>query len=495
MRIMGITIVFLILNFFIIIGSAEEYNINDKGEDCDKIGTWDEVKKTCNLNKDVTGTINIVSNGIVLNGGQHTITSSGETAIKIENKNNVFIKNFMINIPESSKNGIHIIEGSNVNIIRNTIQYNGKNDVGGNGINIEEKCTSGNRHKIISNTISSTTKSGDGIHIKNSCADIKNNRIADMNIGILLEKSSFNEIVNNEIKGHADGLEFKTESKSNKIYDNYFNNINNIKGIEVVTTTEWNTAIGKDTYNILGVKPIGGNFWGGNSGYTTCTDTTDPFNICDKPYNINNDNKNIDKFPLTLHSQDVPAANCIGNTRPGKNVKVIPFPSVGIEFGEILECGDTTVNIYSKDPGEWKFDKEGYTVLRYYEMITTAKLADKNNYIYAGFTKRKGSTIKLEMFHLNGKTWERITENRKSILTGYPVFVVGGSTQYKFAVVAIGDVSMEDAVTNGTQCTMCHEYKGGTSLNTSGFIIFGIVLIVISILTLREKMRKNEKRT
>ena len=79
-----------------------EISITDDstGGDCTTIGTWDSVSKTCILTSDVSDNIVINSDGIILDGNEHTINVdllvSNDPVITSLTHNNVIITNFKI---------------------------------------------------------------------------------------------------------------------------------------------------------------------------------------------------------------------------------------------------------------------------------------------------------------------------------------------------------------------------------------------------------------
>ena len=126
--------------------------------------------------------------------------------------------------------------------------------------------------------ISSLSNSVTGIYINNcSSTTVNNSYITDNNIGININGDDGNE--------------------ANLIYNNYFNNENDINFSGTVNNNIWNINLtpGK---NIIHGLYVGGNFWSGPSGQgfsNTCTDNNGD-GICDESYEIIAGN--IDHFPL-----------------------------------------------------------------------------------------------------------------------------------------------------------------------------------------------------
>ena len=79
-----------------------EISITDDstGGDCTTIGTWDSASKTCTLTSDISDSIVINSDGIILDGNDHTINvdllEGNNPVIASYDNNNVIITNFKI---------------------------------------------------------------------------------------------------------------------------------------------------------------------------------------------------------------------------------------------------------------------------------------------------------------------------------------------------------------------------------------------------------------
>ena len=73
------------------------------GGGCTTIGTWDSASKTCTLTSDVSEPITIDSDGITLDGNNHTVTMTdkihnqeAENGVSSSNDKDITIKNFNI---------------------------------------------------------------------------------------------------------------------------------------------------------------------------------------------------------------------------------------------------------------------------------------------------------------------------------------------------------------------------------------------------------------
>ncbi len=109
-------------------GTSVRYISNTAtGGDCTSIGTWDQYTKTCTLTTDLTVSgsngVEINSDGITLDGGGHSLTSTGgfSSGGAVIAKTGITIKNLTIN---QFNNGVYIMATSNATITGNTLQNN-----------------------------------------------------------------------------------------------------------------------------------------------------------------------------------------------------------------------------------------------------------------------------------------------------------------------------------------------------------------------------------
>ncbi|MCX9080668.1 MAG: right-handed parallel beta-helix repeat-containing protein [Candidatus Methanoperedens sp.] len=162
-----------------------------------------------------------------------------------------------------------------------------------------------------------------GIGVGESSRNIlRSNNVLDNDYGIILDLSNKNTIKENKISNNGlDGINLRgntniltgnhisnngyyygsagisLSSFNNLIYNNIFNNINNIQFYESNINT-WNTTLQSGT-NILGGQNLGGNFWANPNGTgfgQTCSDANND-GICDATYLLDPDN--IDSLPLS----------------------------------------------------------------------------------------------------------------------------------------------------------------------------------------------------
>ncbi len=117
--------------------------------------------------------------------------------------------------------------------------------------------------------------------------------------------SNYNTILNNTVNSNKLEGFYIDSSSNNIIYNNYFNNANNIVFKGTIFKNTWNTTK-KAGKNIAGGSYLGGNFWANPNGTgfsQTCTD----FNkdgICDSKYMLYSNN--TDYLPLTYKPNAVP---------------------------------------------------------------------------------------------------------------------------------------------------------------------------------------------
>lgn len=128
---------------------------------------------------------------------------------------------------------------------------------------------------------------------------LENNTVSENNEGIsLIGESNSNILVNNIIKYNKKvGLHIY-ETSSNLIYNNYFNNILNMKSELVAGENVWNTTRSEGA-SIVGGSYLGGNFWGRPDGtvYPRGAKDTDFDGIFDSVYDIEGSGF-IDYLPL-----------------------------------------------------------------------------------------------------------------------------------------------------------------------------------------------------
>ncbi len=154
-------------------------------------------------------------------------------------------------------NGI-FLSSSNGNILtNNTVTYNNM-QFNSAGIII----SSSSNNILTNNNASSNTAFGIFLDYSSNNILTDNTANSNGNYGIFLQSSSNNNIIaNNTANSNYNGIYLET-SNSNVIYNNYFNNTNNVydNGNNI-----WNTSKTPGT-NIIGGPYLGGNYWSDYAG-------------------------------------------------------------------------------------------------------------------------------------------------------------------------------------------------------------------------------------
>ena len=144
---------------------------------------------------------------------------------------------------------------------------------------------------------------GDGFYIRYGNYNTLTNITSSTNTGdgIMFEWGADHNKINNSHIEHNSGAGlyfYGSGADDNLLYNNYFNNTNNIDSYEIVHANTWNTSKTSGT-NIINGSWLGGNYWATPSGTgfsETCTDANDD-GICDEHYNLTTNN--TDHLPLT----------------------------------------------------------------------------------------------------------------------------------------------------------------------------------------------------
>lgn len=231
------------------------------------------------------------SSGISLRYGSNNvlagITSSFDSGIGIMYS----VNNELSNINASSNQvGISIREASNITL---------------DGINASSNLQHGLTFYNLNNSrlsnITSISNSNQGISLLFSLNNTLSGVVSDYNgnYGIYLGYSNNTRLTDSSVSGNTNtGMQVEYSS-NNSIYNNFFNNTNNVNFTGTVYPNYWNTTLIAGT-NTIGGSRFGGNFWAAPNGTgfsETCAD--DGGNgICDGIYVLNS--QNTDYYPLTL---------------------------------------------------------------------------------------------------------------------------------------------------------------------------------------------------
>ncbi len=144
-----------------------------------------------------------------------------------------------------------------------------------------------------------THSSNIGIKIKRGLRyTLKNITIKNNYKGLVLEGIENSILTNSKIINNQIGLHLTSDTRQNYIFNNLFNNSQNIV-YERIGINKWNTTLQK-VKNIIGGKYSGGNYWGkiDGTGFSDTCEDKDRNEICDSPYVISNIVDNKDNYPL-----------------------------------------------------------------------------------------------------------------------------------------------------------------------------------------------------
>lgn len=248
----------------------------------------------------------IIKNGIIKNF---------EKGVIIENLNNLVLDN--LKILNNLEDGVYVENSEKITIRENYVA----NNLGSGGIYLKEvKNSIIENNTIIQNKYSgiSLDYNSDNNKILNNYFDsggnsinvwvedsknniINSNRIQNGKIGIVIagKKSENNTIKNNYIKENLYYGIVISNSVSNLIYNNYFNNTNNFFHLTKNEFALWFTVKQKGP-NIVGGDFIGGNYWASpeGTGFSEICEDKNKDGFCDKSYILKKSNDNIDKLPL-----------------------------------------------------------------------------------------------------------------------------------------------------------------------------------------------------
>ncbi len=246
--------------------SAQTFFIYDNttGGDCVSIGVWDGATKTCLLNSDVNGNIQINSDNVTLDGSGRSLSGTGN-GVYLNQRTGVTIKN--INISGFLR-GVYLNNSSGNNIVSANI-------VSGGEIGVYLLGSSGNiieNNDILNNTYAGIEIDG-GVFSPQSDNIVKGNNIYDNpKYGINLENTFREQMTGNVMRGN--GIAVYTEhSNENLIAGNVISG-NNIGGIHIQyggANVEQNSIYGNSDFGLYNsydsdVVVAENNWWGDVTG-------------------------------------------------------------------------------------------------------------------------------------------------------------------------------------------------------------------------------------
>jgi len=184
-----------------------------------------------------------------------------------------------------------------------------------------------------------------------------------------MEYSTSNSLINNTATNNEVGLVIN-QSSDNCIYNNYFNNTNNVLVENTQSQNIWNTTKTEGT-NIVAGPFIGGNYWAypNGTGFGQVCEDVDKDGICDLPYDIAGDS--FDYLPLSIKwtsdsgsSNDSDSSNDGGSSNGGSSKssgssKGIGSGASGEAYDNILLSETDRENVYKDSKVSYSYNKEG----------------------------------------------------------------------------------------------------------------------------------------
>lgn len=241
---------------------ASSQSISDApgGGDCQNIGVWDSGTKSCTINNDLSfasaAGIEIVSDGVTLNGNGHVMTGAGDGAadgVYLSGRSGVTVENLTI---DGFNSGISIDTSQNSTISRNQtgnslspgINLNNcsNNVVDGNtsngdavGINLNNS----GFNTLTANTVMNAS-GGDGISLEGSSNNTLTGNTSDMNAGngFCIDPANNNN-------------QFLDNSASNNVGNGFWLNLSDGNTIRGNTTVDNNAAM-NGSMNMVGLGEI-----------------------------------------------------------------------------------------------------------------------------------------------------------------------------------------------------------------------------------------------
>jgi nitrous oxidase accessory protein len=222
------------------------------------------------------------------------------------------------NVVTAKDPGDHVFHVIANNVTISGFSINGANDAQKAGIYLENA-----QGIMVSNNNLSSNRLG--IYLESSTTNMLNlNNISENEVGIFLNTSEDNWIINNKVKMNSlngifleasDGNQLKgnllhfntgyglmlSNSSKNLIYDNYFQNSQNVGYEGTNMENAWNMSM-KRGINIAGGPYLGGNYWTGPESTALCViEDLDDDGFCDASYDLGEGN--IDYMPLIHRPQ------------------------------------------------------------------------------------------------------------------------------------------------------------------------------------------------
>jgi len=137
-----------------------------------------------------------------------------------------------------------------------------------------------------------------GLRLKNHVHTVTGNDVDDSGTYGLYIDTDGNTIANNSVDASGTAGVYFASGKDNLLYNNYFNNADNVAFDGSPDANTWNVTR-RNGANVVGGSTIGGNYWATPSGDGDSQrwDDADGDGILDRPHTVATDN--VDSLPLT----------------------------------------------------------------------------------------------------------------------------------------------------------------------------------------------------
>ncbi|MCM1986886.1 NosD domain-containing protein [Methanococcoides seepicolus] len=400
--------------------SCQNVSINDLSLENNHYGI--RLYDTNNLiidNNTVSNNVYGIFQGISRNNmlSNNTVSDNNYGAFLFDSNNNTLINN---NVNLNKENGIDFWKSNNNTLINNNVNsneksgiylsYSSNNMLNNNTANANNAFgiylrDSSNNNTLTSNTVSNNYD--DGIALSSSSYNNLNNNTASNNTyigirlwdssdntlndntansnnasGIRMMNSSYNTLTDNTASNNAAGIMISVDSNDNLIYNNYFNNTNNVEYDGTNTGNNiWNITQTVGT-NIVGGPLLGGNYWVHPNGTGFSVDTADSNKdgICDEQYNLSE--TEFDYLPLSIVVDNLMPVISITSPADGSSTTASSIAVSGLVNGT-GSLPVVTVNDIVAEP----------TILNFSGTFTAmVPLVMGTNTIYANVTDAAGNT-------------------------------------------------------------------------------------------------------
>lgn len=182
------------------------------------------------------------------------------------------------------------------------------------------------------------------VGISRGC-NISNCFVYGNSYGIYLYNSEETHISSTILTDNVHGIMLR-DSRNNLIYNNYFNNSDNVI-FQGESSNRWNTTA-TEGINIINGTRLGGNFWAGPDGAGWSQVNPSTGNGFCQQYEITNDGYNTDHLPLTSNGEQ-PAEPASGNPHRSGNDGVRVRISSSDEPSSNIAAVDSDIRFIGRD--------------------------------------------------------------------------------------------------------------------------------------------------